>query len=511
MAKNEDPERVSFSGAAVPPPPPPSHPPSAARPPLTLPPRPTMDSFFGGGAGASPGPLTLVSRFFSDHNPDSDYRSFTQLLAGAIASPLAASAARPGFNFDNPVDNYSKGGDGRDKDSGFKQSRPMNLVVANSPLSPLFMVPPGLSPSGLLNSPGFFSPPSPFGMSHQQALAQVTAQAALAQSHMPLQAEYKPSLVPASTETQTLEPSFVKTEPSQQQAVPSTSEPKGSAAEASGPSHSDRKYQTPPPATDKPADDGFNWRKYGQKQVKGSEFPRSYYKCTHSNCPVKKKVERSPDGQITEIIYKGMHNHEMPQPGKRAKDGGGDMNGNANFQPKSETNSQNRTAGQLHRSNETVPSQLMHKRDHESTQGAPVQVPGSSDSEEVVDEEVREDEGDADEPNAKRRNIDAGASEVSLSHKTVTEPKIIVQTRSEVDLLDDGYRWRKYGQKVVKGNPHPRSYYKCTSAGCNVRKHVERASTDPKAVITTYEGKHNHDVPAARNSSHNTANNNAQS
>lgn len=42
------------------------------------------------------------------------------------------------------------------------------------------------------------------------------------------------------------------------------------------------------------------------------------------------------------------------------------------------------------------------------------------------------------------------------SQKTVTEPKIIVQTRSEVDLLDDGYRWRKYGQKVVKGNPHPR-------------------------------------------------------
>lgn len=31
----------------------------------------------------------------------------------------------------------------------------------------------------------------------------------------------------------------------------------------------------------------------------------------------------------------------------------------------------------------------------------------------------------------------------------------------------------------------------------------------PKAVITTYEGKHNHDVPAARNSSHNSANNSA--
>jgi WRKY transcription factor 2 len=45
-----------------------------------------------------------------------------------------------------------------------------------------------------------------------------------------------------------------------------------------------------------------------------------------------------------------------------------------------------------------------------------------------------------------------------------------------------------------------RSYYKCTHPGCTVRKHVERASHDLKSVITTYEGKHNHEVPAARNS-----------
>lgn len=47
-----------------------------------------------------------------------------------------------------------------------------------------------------------------------------------------------------------------------------------------------------------------------------------------------------------------------------------------------------------------------------------------------------------------------------------------------------------------------RSYYKCTHPGCAVRKHVERASHDLKSVITTYEGKHNHEVPAARNSGH---------
>lgn len=54
------------------------------------------------------------------------------------------------------------------------------------------------------------------------------------------------------------------------------------------------------------------------------------------------------------------------------------------------------------------------------------------------------------------RNTEFRGSDPVASHRTVTEPRIIVQTTSEVDLLDDGYRWRKYGQKVVKGNPYPR-------------------------------------------------------
>lgn len=70
-------------------------------------------------------------------------------------------------------------------------------------------------------------------------------------------------------------------------------------------------------AAERTSDDGYNWRKYGQKHVKGSEFPRSYYKCTHPNCEVKKLFERSHDGQITEIIYKGSHDHPKPQPSRR--------------------------------------------------------------------------------------------------------------------------------------------------------------------------------------------------
>nr|GMD00397.1 probable WRKY transcription factor 57 [Ipomoea batatas] len=65
-------------------------------------------------------------------------------------------------------------------------------------------------------------------------------------------------------------------------------------------------------------------------------------------------------------------------------------------------------------------------------------------------------------------------------------------TKSEVDHLEDGYRWRKYGQKAVKNSPFPRSYYRCTNTKCTVKKRVERSSEDPTIVITTYEGQHCH-------------------
>lgn len=37
--------------------------------------------------------------------------------------------------------------------------------------------------------------------------------------------------------------------------------------------------------------------------------------------------------------------------------------------------------------------------------------------------------------------------------------RVAFHTRSEEDILDDGYKWRKYGQKSVKNSVHPR--YNC--------------------------------------------------
>ncbi|QCE04833.1 probable WRKY transcription factor 12 [Vigna unguiculata] len=85
--------------------------------------------------------------------------------------------------------------------------------------------------------------------------------------------------------------------------------------------------------------------------------------------------------------------------------------------------------------------------------------------------------------------------------RKLREPRFCFQTRSDVDVLDDGYKWRKYGQKVVKNSLHPRSYYRCTHNNCRVKKRVERLSEDCRMVITTYEGRHNHSPCDDSNSS----------
>jgi len=494
MAKNDEGSSFSSSSSSAP----------LLRPTITLPSRNSIESLFSGvGPGASPGPMTLVSSFFADNDPDSDCRSFSQLLAGAISSPAAAAAVhgrKP--SFPPPSTAAEEDSSDKDRDFRFKVSRPEQLTVSQS--AAMFTVPAGLSPATLLDSPGWFSSgQGPFGISHQQVLAQFTSHAAQAQSQMHNHAEFPPSssaVLAASLPQNSSFTSVATTLPQMPPSMPDHSITK----ESSDLSHSDQRSQPSSFTVDKPADDGFNWRKYGQKQVKGSEYPRSYYKCTHPKCPVKKKVERSLDGQITEIIYKGQHNHQPPQSRKGAKDTG-NLSRNVNNQGDSELAVEGQTGNRLRAGVSAVSFSM---KDEESSQVTPERASGSSDDEEVGDAETRADERDEVEPEAKRRNTETRISEPALSHRAVSEPRIIVQTTSEVDLLDDGYRWRKYGQKVVKGNPYPRSYYKCTSPGCNVRKHVERAANDPKAVITTYEGKHNHDVPAARNSSHNTGNTN---
>lgn len=54
------------------------------------------------------------------------------------------------------------------------------------------------------------------------------------------------------------------------------------------------------------------------------------------------------------------------------------------------------------------------------------------------------------------RKTEIQSTEGGMSGEGVQEPRVVVQSSTDSEILGDGFRWRKYGQKIVKGNPYPR-------------------------------------------------------
>ncbi|CAN7119721.1 unnamed protein product [Brassica rapa subsp. narinosa] len=224
-----------------------------------------------------------------------------------------------------------------------------------------------------------------------------------------------------------------------------------------------------------PPRDGYNWRKYGQKQVKSPKGSRSYYRCTYSECCAK-KIECSNDsGNMVQIVTKGLHSHEPP---RKSSFSPREIRAASAVTPVLEVDTVVATVPTPPPTKENIcqsPTTVERKRTYEN---------------EAVEE-----------PEPKRRQV-LLKNDNTQSSDFVSKPgkkhKLVVHAAGDVGISCDGYRWRKYGQKMVKGNPNPRNYYRCTSAGCPVRKHIETAVENTGAVVITYKGEHNHDTPVPK-------------
>jgi len=66
-----------------------------------------------------------------------------------------------------------------------------------------------------------------------------------------------------------------------------------------------------------------------------------------------------------------------------------------------------------------------------------------------------------------------------------------VETTAVTDKNSDGYRWRKYGQKLLSTSKLHREYMRCTFPDCPAKKHIEVVPAT-REVITVSSTEHNH-------------------
>ncbi|KAG8070401.1 hypothetical protein GUJ93_ZPchr0006g42194 [Zizania palustris] len=142
--------------------------------------------------------------------------------------------------------------------------------------------------------------------SRKQSLPQTPPVTAQKQQQANEQPPQRPELLPENLPVQTTA------------ATPARPKPATRQVAGGVPRSKKRKNQQKKAVRHVPADgvsaDVWAWRKYGQKPIKGSPYPRGYYRCSSSKgCPARKQVERSRSDPNTFILtYTGEHNHSAP-------------------------------------------------------------------------------------------------------------------------------------------------------------------------------------------------------
>ncbi|KAF9681311.1 hypothetical protein SADUNF_Sadunf06G0212900 [Salix dunnii] len=261
---------------------------------------------------------------------------------------------------------------------------------------------------------------------------------------------------------------------------------------------------------DAPFADGYNWRKYGQKSVKGSKNSRSYYRCVHSICNAKKKVQHCcQSGRVVDVVYIGDHNHDAPHRKcirviSSAKPTVGSQIADPSVQKLDQLDISVCSADGRRSSLHVPESEQQSSSSSNGNVGARIEEKNSDDfAPRAVGPQQNNPCGIACS-GVQEKHVNWSTSRIKERSAALPvpvlkkEPEIAVHAVPDEASSNDGYRWRKYGQKMLKGNSFIRSYYRCTSSECPARKHVERAVGEATSTTITYEGKHDHVMPVPK-------------
>ncbi|GER43337.1 WRKY DNA-binding protein 32 [Striga asiatica] len=191
--------------------------------------------------------------------------------------------------------------------------------------------------------------------------------------------------------------------------------------------------------------DGYNWRKYGQKLVKSPEGSRSYYRCTFFDCYAKKIEFCDSSRRLIETVYRSQHNHDPLQKLNCT-------NESVPALPVGPVSGDNDSFRPVICSNDPVKDNKL-KQSMPGTNEMPEKKHESSDSDETTEANMEE---YIDEAECRKRHERNSAGDMESPSKSGKKPKYVVHAAGDMGISGDGYRWRKYGQKTVKGNPHPR-------------------------------------------------------